>query len=24
LTGAPANSSYWSFPWGSLLRPTKG
>lgn len=24
VTGAPANASYWSFPWGSLLRPTKG
>jgi peptide/nickel transport system substrate-binding protein len=24
ITGAPANASYLSFPWGSLLRPTKG
>jgi peptide/nickel transport system substrate-binding protein len=24
ITGAPANASYLSFPWGSLLRPAKG
>jgi peptide/nickel transport system substrate-binding protein len=22
ITGAVANASYWSFPWGALLRPT--
>jgi peptide/nickel transport system substrate-binding protein len=24
ITGAPANASYLSLPWGALLRPTEG